>query len=134
MFQGSCSPHPPPPPPSLPLTWPGRSDAPRYYLWEIFRFSALSLAFILGFIVWSESPNWVGPLRPGDEPLHVRAVAIAPFLRKKKWVHSRLCATLCGTFSCLARVAVAPHPCHAMPCNYVLLSNNRSAASRHRYQ
>ncbi|CAM9702258.1 unnamed protein product [Ascophyllum nodosum] len=43
----------------------------RYYLWEIFRFSALSLAFILGFIVWSESPNWVGPLRPGDEPLHV---------------------------------------------------------------
>ena len=36
------------------------------------RFSVLSLAFILGFIIWGDSSNWHGHVDPGDHAVYVR--------------------------------------------------------------
>lgn len=39
----------------------------RYYLWELSRYLALSTFFILGFIVWGDTTNWVGPIPVGED-------------------------------------------------------------------
>ncbi|CAM9781145.1 unnamed protein product [Ascophyllum nodosum] len=55
----------------------------RCYLWELLRFSALSLTFILGFIIWGDSSNWDGHVEPGDHPLPVIGGSIC---RVVSWV------------------------------------------------
>ena len=43
----------------------------RYYLWELARFLVLSLSFILGFILWGNSANWLGMADPYSDPVEV---------------------------------------------------------------
>lgn len=44
----------------------------RYYLWELGRYLVLSFSFILGFIAWGDSANWVGDIDPDDDVVPVR--------------------------------------------------------------
>eukprot|EP00903_Cladosiphon_okamuranus_P011708 g11011.t1 len=43
----------------------------RYYLWELGRYLVLSFSFILGFIIWGDSANWVSDLDSDDDAVPV---------------------------------------------------------------
>lgn len=43
----------------------------RYYLWELARYVVLTASFIMGFIIWSDSSNWVGAIDADEDRLHV---------------------------------------------------------------
>ncbi|CAN0285897.1 unnamed protein product [Pylaiella littoralis] len=43
----------------------------RYYLWELGRYLFLAMSFIMGFVMWADAANWVGPLDSSDDRLAV---------------------------------------------------------------